>query len=429
MKIIFFILVLLCFASLNGCKTSEVTAPKCSLSEQMVACNGGFGYWIGDVFSSSDSALAITGVIKDGHKSKQWIAFFDRELNTVLAEHSFENLFRPDEHNAPAVLSLDNNEWLVARTGHDDTIYGKQDAIEITHFDVDYKVSHQQILRTETGATYAQLQKANGSLYLLTRDTKMGWGIFTSLDSGISWSIWQAVNLPAGIAYALLKKENVLGAEFERLILHSGNHPIDNKQTIAYSYFDLNINDPKLTEDNNQNVGDIVDRSNANFNVLHSLITKSSTETRFLDAYNRENNICHLYSSATNETNVWQLNVLVSGENKSIKNYLVGNFTGMLGDNKYITGASIKGCQNYNGGLIELLVAHKVDNGQRYQIDTINIDAQSGDVLSIDNLYSSLKALYRPVYIEELNYVMFNESEYWHTYENWQAAQKIIKLP
>jgi len=48
--------------------------------------------------------------------------------------------------------------------------------------------------------------------------------------------------------------------------------------------------------------------------------------------------------------------------------------------------------------------------------------------LSENVLYTSEKKLYRPVFIKEFNYVMFNEAEYWHTYEDWLANQIIIKL-
>ena len=75
-----------------------------------------------------------------------------------------------------------------------------------------------------------------------------------------------------------------------------------------------------------------------------------------------------------------------------------------------------------------MFVTAKQENTNKYQLLLVSLDAQTGTLLSETILYTSEKTLYRPVFIDDLNYVMFNEAEYWNSYENWLANQMIIKL-
>lgn len=418
------------FFSLLGCNSSNSkteTKVNCVITDQQVQCNGGYSYWIGSLYAVSNNVIAITGVVKSGGKSQQWISFFNSDLSELYKQHSFKQLFKADEHNAPAVIALDNNQWLVARTGHNDTFAG-QGIIEITLFNEQFNVTSAVELNTKNGATYAQLVEANNKVYLLTRDTSASWGVFISEDNGLNWSNWQPVVLPVGYrTYAFIEKENNPGTEYERIIMHSGNHPLDNQQTIAYSYLDLAKNDPSILSNKSINIGNVTAKSNDNYNIQLLKNNADSTHIRFLDGYNKENNLCHLYSIQEPVTGNWQLNVVNTAhgaENKN--NYVVGNFSGVLGDNSYITGASIKTCNLFDGGAIEVLVSHEV-NGT-YYISLVSLDAQTGEQLNTENVYSSNKQLYRPVYIKELNYIMFNEAENWNDYENWLATQLIIAL-
>jgi len=424
--------VSLCFTLslvLFGCNTSD-KYPICTInSEQTLSCNGGYSYWIGDVYATASEVLAITGVSRSKNRSNQWIAFVNNDLSEVIADHQFNNLYYADEHNAPAVIALPKNQWLVARTGHNDTFDNGQGIIEVTLFDQKFEPQPSHTLRTVSGSSYVQLVKANNKLYLLTRDTNEGWGVFISDDLATTWSDWQAIKLPPGRKYALIKKENRSGQNYERIILSTSNHPLDHDQQISYSYMDLAIDDPmrELTEDIRLGKA----KESNSFNSLLQVSSETSSNIRLLDVYNDNNSSCHLYSSQNDlkYKEKWQLNIIARNvASESTVTYEVGNFSGVLGDNAYITGASIKSCHYVDGDSIDVLVTSELEESAKSTLSLISLDAQTGVVLSEHIIYSSDKKLYRPVYIEELNYVMFNEAEYWKDYENWSANQIIVKL-
>lgn len=419
---------------ITGCNYSDSSnaKEKCVINERSLQCNGGYSYWISPLYSLSDSVLAITGVAKENNKSQQWVVFLNDDLTEIYHQFSFEARFISDEHNAPAVLALKQGKWIVARTGHNDTFSGSG-IVEVTIFNKELNVERSLDLKTKSGSTYVQLVEVNDSLYLLTRDTSESWGAFISNDGGDSWLKWQALALPEGLrTYVLIEKERKATEIYERIIIHKGNHPIHNQQTIAYSYLDLDDYDPALQTDKAVSFDDDNIKSNNDYNIQLSQQSPYSTNIRLLDSYNKENNLCHLYSTINRTTNKWKLNILTKSASNSSshlvtnKNYFLGSYSGILGEGSYITGASIKVCNLFDGGQIEVFVSHEINN--TYHISVVSLDYQTGEILSTEHLYSTKNQLYRPVYIEELDYIMFNEASYWESYESWKAKQVVIPL-
>jgi len=424
-RIFSFVLLFLLF----GCNTSSTEKICTVANEQTLTCNGGYSYWINPLYATSADVLAVSGVKKSNYYSQQWLVFLRSDLSEVILEHHFSKQFKADEHNAPAIIALKQGQWLTARTGHNNLSVDQKGVIEVTLFDNDLSVVQSINLEIENGSTYAQFVSAETKIYLLTRDKQNGWGVFISRDDGITWSDWQIINNSSGRIYSLLRKENRSGQSFERVILHTAVHPLENNQNIAYSYLDLNIDDPLR-----ELIGDIrfgKEQVNNSFNSQLQVSSVSSTNIRLLDVYNDNDSLCHLYSSQNNveQQDKWQLNIMAKKIDSDFKvNYTVGNFSGVLGDNVYITGASIKSCHYVDGDTIDVFVTAKQENTNKYQLLLVSLDAQTGTLLSETILYTSEKTLYRPVFIDDLNYVMFNEAEYWNSYENWLANQMIIKL-
>jgi hypothetical protein len=424
--------IFLCFFlsfALSGCNSSDKD-PICTIgSEQALSCNGGYSYWINPLYGISEDVLAITGVKKNRGSSQQWLTFLSSDLSTIIVEHRFSNQFKADEHNAPAVIALSEGRWLAARTGHNDLSVDLRGIIEVTLFNNDLTVSKSVTLETDAGSTYSQLAIAEGKVYLLTRDKFKGWGVFVSNDEGATWSDWEIINQTSGRKYALMKTENRSDQAFERIILNTANHPLEPYQNIAYSYMDLTIDDPLKVISGDIAIGK--DVASISFKSQFQVSSDLNSNIRLLDVYNDNDSICHLYSSQNDleDDDKWQLKLITKNVNsESSATYSVGSFNGVLGNNAYITGASIKSCHYVDGDSIDVLVTSNIEQTSQSSLSLITLDAQTGNVLSENVLYSSDKKLYRPIFIKGLNYVMFNEAEYWNTYEDWLANQKIIKL-
>lgn len=88
---------------------------------------------------------------------------------------------------------MNNQSWIVARTGHNERFNGTKGRLYVHVLTRDetqqYQISAPKELFVENGATYAQLAQINDSIYLLSRDVDDGWGYFISNDKGATWSI------------------------------------------------------------------------------------------------------------------------------------------------------------------------------------------------------------------------------------------------
>lgn len=422
--------ILIITFSIQSCNTNDSNSICDITKEKSLLCNGGYSYWISQLAVESNNVIAMTGVYKADIKSRQWVVFVERDLSKVLAEIKFKERYKADEHNAPAVLHLDDGSWIVARTGHNDIFSLGRGLIELSFIDQKFRVTRDLKLFLENGASYTQLLEANDVLYLLTRDTKNGWGMFTSNDYGGTWSEWSAINLPKGRNYVLLTKDASAEYPYEKLVLNIGKHPLDDNQNIAFSYLDYSADGLKLKSEN----GGLLTKFDSNGFISQLLINQeTSTRTRFLDAQLNNQGICHLYSTKHNlvetETETWDLNIVVRKDVTAPKrDYFIGEFQGVLGNSAYIIGASIKRCNLNDGESIEVLVTHKDLVTSEYVLSLILIDAQTGIRLDSHVVYRSEKVLYRPQYIKATNHVMFNEAIYWNTYENWSANQILMSL-
>ncbi len=421
-----FLLVFLFSLGLASCNSSS-DSEYCFTSDNSIECDGGYSYWINDITSVSNGVVAISGVKDHKRSSQQWVSFFSDDLSKKLAEIPFARNFYADEHNAPAVLALNNGNWLIVRTGHNDTFENNQGRLYVYSVDNKFEISNEVRLSTKNGATYAQLVETNGFVHLLTRDSHKGWGYFVSYDQGVTWGDWQPLWPDKGHRYISMQKFNSLQSSDEQVIFNIGHHPTDKIQNIGYLIGKNSIDGKSLvTNGDNQ-----IDHAKAKSEVEFSLSQQSdlASNIRFLDAKNESDNVCHLYSTLNSADNSWQLNA--TGHNiaqETTHNFDLGRYFGVLGESTYVNGASIGHCRLDEGEQLEVFVAHQEQGSQDFLISRVYVDVQSGDILNVEEVVRSEKQLYRPVYIRELNYLMFNEAEYWRTYERWQALQKVIKL-
>ena len=353
----------------------------------------------------------------------QWVSFFSADLANHLGEISFPLNYQSDEHNAPAVLAKQDGSWLVARTGHGETLGNEQGEIDVYHVSAQFEIVEKDKLILPSGATYVQLAQLDEQLYLMSRDDEQGWGMFVSEDNGKNWSGWLPLGQISGRAYMLMQTENFSQSEYPGLVFHLARHPLDDIQELSTVLLkpelqhrdDLGLKNALL-----QQTTERIYYNDKNENI------------RLLSALNREQNICYLYSDfyAASADKHWDLHFIGQDpdRNDSI-NLAIGQYVGRLGQTDYVTGASLKSCDLDEGGMIELFVAHQSTDSDSYQITSLILDSQTGNVVSEESLYQSENILYRPVYIPELDYLMFNETKEWHSYKDWQATQRVVKLP
>lgn len=414
---------------LLGCNESNETS-QCSVAQESINCNGGYSYWINDLAVASNGVLAISGVNDHKRASLQWVSFFSADLTTKLAELAFARNFYADEHNAPAILAINDGGWLIVRTGHNDTFENGNGKLYVYSVSEEFEIVDETQLFTESGASYAQLVQAHDNVYLLTRDTQKGWGTFTSSDNGKTWSQWQPLWQESGRRYMSLQNFTRDDLGNEQLLLNVGHHPIDVVQKIGYLL--LSTSGLSVSSQINALVtpsGLSLSHEEAGNDVTLSLMQNNGARSniRFLDAATKNDNICHLYSKLNNN---WQLALVAHDlDNKQSYEFSLGSYQGVLNDSSYVLGASIGQCNLHAGELLDVFVAHQEQDSNDYIIEQVFIDVQSGAITAREEITRSKKQLYRPVYIEALNYLMFNEAEYWHSYDRWQATQKVIKLP
>jgi hypothetical protein len=398
----------------------------CEINNASLHCDGGYSYWINDITATSGSVLAITGVRNYNNSSQQWVSFFTNDLTEKLAEVAFPLDFYVDEHNAPAVLPTDDGHWLVVRTGHNDTFEQGKGKLFTYLLDNTFSIIHEAKLTLDNGATYAQLAEINGTVYLLTRDTETGWGIFTSQDSGENWGRWEKLWRGGGKRYISMQSFNGDTSGNKQLIFNLGNHPSDTTQKIAYLIAKQDDNGGQLITHS----GLPLDDDNINDELITSYYEKSTNAShiRLLDSANTSHNVCHLYSKLNTQTNDWEL--YLSGHNllkNRIENYYIGEFSGVLGDSTYVNGASIGGCLLDSSEQFDVFVVDYDPVTKYYHIHRVFVDMQSGDT-RIEEVAKSLNQLYRPIYIPKLNYLMYNEALTWENYQRWRASQRLIKL-
>ncbi|REL34896.1 hypothetical protein [Thalassotalea euphylliae] len=413
---LFYVLGLTWFlASCNSSGEAENSEAICNVKDSLISCDGGYSYWIGDLFATSQETIAVTGVKRERGQSRQWVAFVDSKLSQVLAEHSFPRKFKSDEHNAPAVIKLSNG-WLVARTGHNDEFSDGQGLIQLAYFDEAFNLTFEQELFLANGATYVQLLDIASDIYLLTRDKELGWGIFVKSEGNQDWSPWSRLKLSSGRNYVLMDKAPIDASE--NILLTLAKHPLDLDQKIIHTL----IFAAEL-----QARGELLDLNKASKPITEfSIKNVNATNIRLLDVKVRDQSTCHLRSMRVGSNWRLTLQVIESSEpNIQPRHLELGTFSGMLGDNVYITGASIKQCASADGELVKVLVTHKRDDN-RYQLTELVLDTQTSEIIDEVSLYQSTKQLYRPVYIPAFDKVMVNEAEYWNTYENWRANQIIF---
>jgi len=311
MKNVLILLISVVIFTLSSCKSSTNNKTHCQVNDGEITCNGGYSYWINDIAVVSNGVVAISGVKDHKRSSQQWVSFFSEGLTTKLAEIPFARNYYADEHNAPAILGNDDGSWLIVRTGHNDTFEQGQGKLYVYSVDDKFKISHEVKLFTENGATYAQLVKANNNIYLLTRDSHKGWGFFVSEDDGISWGNWQSLWIEQGHRYISMQGFGLDNYGNDQLIFNIGHHPTDVNQKIGYlvakttsqgmglmSGADLQLNHAKTSAD---------------VEVSFSQQGDSASNIRFLDASNKNGNVCHLYSQLNSDNNQWQL--FVTGHN------------------------------------------------------------------------------------------------------------------
>lgn len=411
LQTLFSVFVLACITSCN----SDTDKPICEKTDIGAICNGGYSYWIGDVYATSETTLAITGVNRSGAKSQQWVAFIDQVGASEARVHEFSKIYVADEHNAPAVVKLDEG-WLVARTGHNDEFSAGQGLIQLAYFDEALNLTLEQELFLANGATYAQLLDISGDIYLLTRDKELGWGIFVKSEGDQDWSPWSRLKLSPGRNYVLMDKAPIDASE--NILLTLAKHPLDLDQEIIHTL----IFAAEL-----QARGELLDLNKASKPITEfSIKNVNATNIRLLDVKVRDQSTCHLRSMRVGSN--WRLTLQVtesSDPNLQPRHLELGAYSGMLGGNVYITGASIKQCASADGELVKVLVTHQVES-DLYQLSELAVDVQTGEIVEKTLLYNSTRQLYRPIYIPQFDKVMFNEAEYWNTYENWRASQIIM---
>jgi len=415
---------------LSSCKSSDKSDEICDAIDETIICNGGYSYWVNDITAVSNGVVAISGVNEQKRSSQQWVSFFTQDLSEKLAEIPFARDFYVDEHNAPAILGNDDGTWLVVRTGHNDIFEQGRGKLFVHSISENFELTNEVQLSTENGATYAQLVKVNGSIHLLTRDSHNGWGLFISADKGESWSQWQALWHEAGHRYISMDNFGLDEVGNEQLIFNIGHHPTDKKQKIGYLVAKENNQSMTIALSTSSDI--LLDNSTVASEVNVSIQQNEgvSSNIRFLDAVSQNAQVCHLYSKLDTDNDLWELNITTHNINlnKTFK-YNIGTFAGVLGDSSYVNGASIGNCLLNDGEQIDVFIAsHEIDKNE-YVIERVFIDVQSGVILTREEVIRSKKQLYRPEYIQELNYLMFNEAEFWKDYGDWKATQKVIKLP
>lgn len=398
----------------------------CQVIAASISCNGGYSYWINDITATNNNVLAMTGVRDNNKDSQQWVSFFNDDLSEKLAEIHFPQDFYADEHNAPAVLATDNGHWLVVRTGHNDTFEQGRGKLFTYLLDDNFTIVQQGTLNLDNGATYAQLSQVGGNIYLLTRDTEAGWGVFTSVDNGESWSNWRKIWRGGGNRYISMQGFDGDGTGNGQVIFNIGNHPSDKTQNIAYLITEPADNGSELQTSSGRNFDD--EKITEELITSHYEKTAGATNIRLLDSANNQQNICHLYSALDPQSSEWQL--FLSGHNlvtNTTEHYFIGDYSGVLGDSTYVNGAAIGKCLLDPNEQFDVFVANYDQQSKSYFIHQVFVDAQSGDTRS-EVITQSTNQLYRPQYISELNYLMYNEALRWDSYQRWQADQKLIKL-
>jgi hypothetical protein len=173
-----------------------------------------------------------------------------------------------------------------------------------------------------------------------------------------------------------------------------------------------------------------LDDDKINEELITSYFKKNTraSNIRLLDSANSQHFVCHLYSQLNTKTNDWQL--FLSGHNLNTnitEHYFIGDFSGVLSDTSYVNGATIGSCTLNPSDEFDVFVASFDAAINSYFIEQVFVDIQSGNSRS-EVIIKSVNQLYRPQYVSEHNYLMFNESLSWQNYQQWQANQRVIKL-
>jgi len=178
---------------------------------------------------------------------------------------------QPDDHNAVAIVVLDNRKIMVAYTAHNTEaeihiqISSKPENIE--NFETG------TIIKTSQPVSYVQLFKVNNRFWLFFRSGTKSWSYISSTD-GIQWT--EPVKIIQADMQYYLEVVEITDSDLLRLIMYS--HPNEKDPNIRMGFFDTASSQIKLSD------GTILGTSNIDNNLFPVIVpVEDNKKYRLLD--------------------------------------------------------------------------------------------------------------------------------------------------
>lgn len=392
--------------------------------------NGGYSWWSGPYIAESisqNSDVYITGISKKGAKGEQWVA--EVEVNqdevAVVKRVSLNTSFRHDEHNAPAIMTIEDN-IIIAATGHaNKSSNGANKVLIYTGSDI--SLLSKQEIRTPFLVTYTQLQFIDGILFLYSRMSDKGYYYITSNNFGNTWSSWQPLFQSGYVK---------VGNHSEKKEYFVGSNPASNNNNVFFLEGEITVdNTIQISADSLKLEPDFTEGGIRNADIYPLFTPTNSDSSRILDTSHIDSSIALIATHEKNSINeTWNLSIAVAKSTFLTAGVyeLKNNLSGVLGDRNdelntgyYVLGAAV--VEETNGTLSVVYISKQ---NQDHQLTLLDYDLSTQTIINETILYESLSEIYRPVVFNKNGslYVMFNQSKHWNNYLDWKATQKIIQL-
>lgn len=170
------------------------------------------------------------------------------------------NQFAPDEHNCPALVSLQDGRIAAFYAGHEDTSYVSyrvsKNPHDVSDFGDEKRVNFPAPLH---GVTYAQVHRMGNSLWLFTRADRVTWYVAVSNDNGETWGTpIKVLESTAGGRYYLLTRPYQTPSQY--ISIAAVGHPLQSADNAIRVGYITNTGDLRLF--NGNTIGNILNGTN-----------------------------------------------------------------------------------------------------------------------------------------------------------------------